>query len=87
MSLKSDVYAGIAQLVEQLICNQQVAGSSPVSRSKAELLGFQVAGFLSNRETEQPSNRGCPRSSGVEHVLGKDGVTSSNLVEGSTKRK
>jgi hypothetical protein len=25
-----------------------------------------------------------PRSSGVEHVLGKDGVTSSNLVEGST---
>ena len=26
-----------------------------------------------------------PRSSGVEHVLGKDGVTSSNLVEGSTE--
>jgi hypothetical protein len=26
--------AGIAQLVEQLICNQQVAGSSPISGSK-----------------------------------------------------
>ena len=27
-------FAGIAQLVEQLICNQQVAGSSPISGSK-----------------------------------------------------
>ncbi len=26
--------AGIAQLVEQLICNQQVAGSSPIASSK-----------------------------------------------------
>ena len=25
--------AGIAQLVEQLICNQQVAGSSPIASS------------------------------------------------------
>ena len=31
MSLK---FAGIAQLVEQLICNQQVAGSSPVASSR-----------------------------------------------------
>ena len=27
-------YAGVAQLVEQLICNQQVAGSSPIASSK-----------------------------------------------------
>ena len=27
-------YAGVAQLVEQLICNQQVAGSSPITSSK-----------------------------------------------------
>jgi hypothetical protein len=27
-------HAGIAQLVEQLICNQQVAGSSPIASSK-----------------------------------------------------
>ena len=26
--------AGLAQLVEQLICNQQVAGSSPIASSK-----------------------------------------------------
>ncbi len=26
--------AGVAQLVEQLICNQPVAGSSPISSSK-----------------------------------------------------
>ena len=31
------VYAPLAQLVEQLICNQQVAGSSPVG-------GFSVGG-------------------------------------------
>jgi hypothetical protein len=28
--------AGVAQLVEQLICNQPVAGSSPISSSKYE---------------------------------------------------
>ena len=26
-------YAGVAQLVEQLICNQPVAGSSPIASS------------------------------------------------------
>ena len=26
-------YAGVAQLVEQLICNQPVAGSSPITSS------------------------------------------------------
>ena len=29
--------AGIAQLVEQLICNQQVAGSSPVASSSLRI--------------------------------------------------
>jgi hypothetical protein len=28
--------AGVAQLAEQLICNQQVAGSSPIASSKPE---------------------------------------------------
>jgi hypothetical protein len=27
------MYAGVAQLVEQLICNQQVAGSNPAASS------------------------------------------------------
>jgi hypothetical protein len=31
--------AGVAQSVEQLICNQQVAGSSPISSSTKETLG------------------------------------------------
>ena len=30
--------AGVAQLVEQLICNQQVGGSSPSTSSKISLL-------------------------------------------------
>ena len=29
-------YAGVAQLAEQLICNQQVAGSSPITSSKSK---------------------------------------------------
>ena len=34
------IYAGIAQLVEQLICNQQVGGSSPSTSSKISYGGF-----------------------------------------------
>ena len=30
--------AGVAQLVEQLICNQQVAGSSPITSSRNLIL-------------------------------------------------
>ena len=33
---KNSPYAGVAQLVEQLICNQQVAGSSPFASSNLE---------------------------------------------------
>ena len=32
------LYAGVAQLAEQLICNQQVAGSSPITGLKKERL-------------------------------------------------
>ena len=32
--IRAEVAAGVAQLVEQLICNQQVAGSSPITSSK-----------------------------------------------------
>ena len=31
--LQIENFAGVAQLVEQLICNQQVAGSNPVASS------------------------------------------------------
>ena len=35
----SDSYADVAQLAEQLICNQQVIGSSPI-------IGFSIFGPL-----------------------------------------
>ena len=43
--LKVSIVAGVAQLVEQLICNQQVAGSSPIAssikRREKTVEGFQ----------------------------------------------
>ena len=121
-----------SSMVEQLICNQQVAGSIPIASSNGEIQDAGVAEWLkaadcksagilptvvrthppaplfaaesesrgSNSVVEsRPSKplvagsspvsrsrmkRGiCPRSSVVEHVLGKDGVTSSSLVVGS----
>ena len=126
--------AGVAQLAEQLICNQQVAGSSPIAssidgsgKSRAGVaewlkaadcksagvmptvvrthppapfcwsLGGSnsvvesrpskplVAGSSPVSRSNRTSHR--PRSSVVEHVLGKDGVTSSNLVVGSIQPK
>ncbi len=40
-------YATVAQLVEQLIRNQQVAGSNPASSSKNAATAYAVAAFLS----------------------------------------
>jgi hypothetical protein len=41
------IYAGLAQLVEQLICNQQVGGSKPLAssmfRRSISRAGIQVA--------------------------------------------
>jgi hypothetical protein len=34
------IFAGIAQLVEQLICNQQVVGSNPTAGSSINILCF-----------------------------------------------
>ena len=42
--------AGIAQLVEQLICNQQVAGSSPVASSSLCPVGLRLAGHLNKND-------------------------------------
>jgi hypothetical protein len=41
MAFKLLIFAGVAQLVEQLICNQQVAGSSPVASSKKNIDPFK----------------------------------------------
>ena len=39
-------YAGIAQLAEQLICNQQVVGSSPITSSTSEQAIYRLLWFF-----------------------------------------
>ena len=39
-------YAGIAQLAEQLICNQQVVGSSPITSSTSEQAIYRLLCFF-----------------------------------------
>ena len=50
---RSEIDAGIAQLVEQLICNQQVGGSSPSTGSKE---GKPYYSFFSTDEMLKPLN-------------------------------
>jgi hypothetical protein len=64
--------AGVAQLVELQPSKLDVAGSNPVSRSKL------VPGILAMKSSAHLAQL-------VEHVLGKDEVTSSILVVGSTR--
>jgi hypothetical protein len=66
-----------------------VAGSIPVSRSNS-VVPATIRDPLDQKLRQKTRVDRCPiiavdrpRSSGVEHVLGKDGVTSSTLVEGS----
>ena len=42
--------AGVAQQVEQLICNQQVAGSSPIASSL--IWGFYLEGYPSGQREQ-----------------------------------
>ena len=126
--------AGVAQLVEQRICNPQVTGSSPLASSSRGVeqskRGSTSAGVAERSmaadcksagqcptvvQIHPPAPFACNRGSNsgvesqpskllvagsnpvsrsraswaqvaqaVEHVLGKDGVTSSNLVLGSS---
>ena len=64
-------------MVERQPSKLNVAGSNPVSRSK--YFHFFEDNVLLNKELN--SLRRC--SSGVERFLGKEEVTSSNLVIGS----
>jgi hypothetical protein len=38
------VWAGVAQLVEHLICNQTVGGSSPFASSRVSFAGTVISG-------------------------------------------
>ena len=60
-------HAGIAQLVERWPSKPSVAGSNPVSRFPRPLSAVRHGAHVAQL---------------VEHVLGKDGVTSSTLVVG-----
>ena len=51
------VLAGVAQLAEQLICNQQVAGSSPIASSS---LSFVIGGV-----PERPKGADCKSAGGA----------------------
>ena len=46
--------AGVAQLVEQLICNQQVGGSSPSTSSN-----FDLIEYMHGRVPEWPKGADC----------------------------
>jgi hypothetical protein len=50
-------FAGVAQSVEQLICNQQVAGSSPIASSS---LSFVTGGV-----PERPKGADCKSAGGA----------------------
>src|SRR6185369_3048438 len=85
------VDAGVAQLVEQLTCNQQVGGSIPFASSCVRAWRGQVAERLMAADCKSAAPCGLRRfeSSPVhraksahvaqlaERVLGKDEVTSS----------
>ena len=72
-----DLHAGVAQLVEHQPSKLRVAGPSPVSRS---ILPRSCRGAAE----EVTGNGEGPRGSVVEHFLGKEGVTGSIPVVGST---
>ena len=58
MNILSVLYAGIAQSVEQLIRNEQVAGSSPITSSKAQCTAFKLCIVaIAKREKESGTDR------------------------------
>ena len=72
--------AGVTQLVESQFSKLKVDGSSPFSRSK-----FLGATCTSLDSVSVTSTNKAHLAQLVEHVLGKDEVTSSSLVVGSTE--
>jgi hypothetical protein len=81
-------FAGVAQLVERQPSKLNVEGSSPFSRSRNETGRSDVLD-VSRQGVWADRRLGCEEVTAhlaqlVEHVLGKDEVTSSNLVVGSS---
>ena len=72
--------AGVAQLVEQVICNHQVGGSSPSTSSnrryRRDFIPFPSAGFALDENSITLLRRSSPmptRFAGL--VIGRDGST------------
>ena len=49
------LFAALAQLVEQLICNQQVVGSSPTSGSSLQVIRGQLSEWLKEADCKSAS--------------------------------
>ncbi len=63
-----EIQAGVAQLVEQLICNQQVAGSSPIASSiRGGTTGDKNFAPVAHRVS---ANRGFSHGDGVRQKRG-----------------
>jgi hypothetical protein len=79
--------AGVAQLVERQPSKLNVAGSNPVSRSAfvppAAVSTAAVSGLHNSSSADSRWQSSAHIAQVVERVLGKDEVTSSNLVVGS----
>jgi hypothetical protein len=73
------VTAGVAQLEEQLTCNQQVAGSSPIAGSSSD---------IRRQKTDDPYGgvpewlKGADCKSAVDDFVGSNPTPSTRLIKG-----
>ena len=76
-------YAGLAQLVEHLICNQRVEGSHLLAgafRGRSSLVDLLICNYSVEVSFPLVGIQECGSSSVGEHHLAKVGVAGSNPV-------
>jgi hypothetical protein len=92
--LNASLFAGVAQLVERQPSKLNVEGSNPFSRSgsssgnktgRSDVRDVSRQGLWADRRSDRQEPTTAHLAQLVEHVLGKDEVTSSNLVVGSNR--
>ena len=82
--LAMDDVRGNSSAVERQPSKLGVAGSNPVSRSRYRGGGARRGAGASPRAETSGTMLGAHVAQSVEHVLGKDGVTGSSPVMGSS---
>ena len=83
--LKKTGAGGLSVHIPQSEIRNKAGGSSSVGRASAfQAEGREFEPRLPLQFLEMLARLPGPSSSGVEHLLGKEGVTSSNLVSGSS---